>query len=183
METEAGDIFSLAWCPLSETIYLGCQNTSIQFLQCSQLHSGDPDVPAWDSGRSDGSTPSTPSLGSVSRKSKVHKFFNSYPQYERRPADVFAVNGLRTQRDGETSDCVDGVPVHAPLAVLDIPVENVVDSAHYGYVYCIAPIPSIRDGSDDAGPNRFSQHLVTGSGDETLKVPISILCGFLVSIA
>jgi di- and tripeptidase len=147
---------------------IGCQNTSIQFLECSQLQSGEP----LESNRFEDVTPSTPPLGSLPKKSKVHKFFNSYPQYERKPADELAVNIRRPPQlnlnDG--NGCVSDASANILPITLDIPVENVIDSAHYGYVYCMVPIPSIRDGSDDAKANRFSRHLVTGSGDETLKV-------------
>lgn len=173
MESEAGDIFSLAWCSGSQTISIGCQNTSIQFFECAQLQSGE----VLDPGRSEDSAPSTPQLGSLPKKSKVHKFFNSYPQFERRAADELAVNISRLSQislvDG--SGCVSNANTSALPIALDIPADNVIDSAHYGYVYCMVLIPSFRDGSNDTEVNRFSGHFVTGSGDETLKVCAALL--------
>ena len=47
-------------------------------------------------------------------------------------------------------------------------------SAHYGYIYCMALVPSVREGSDDPPFDRTSERqdlqLVTGSGDESVKV-------------
>lgn len=63
--------------------------------------------------------------------------------------------------------------VKAPLATLHVLPENVVFSAHYGYVYCMALLPSNREGSDDAfyeDTHDGSLQLVTGSGDSTVKV-------------
>jgi di- and tripeptidase len=61
--------------------------------------------------------------------------------------------------------------MHTPQAFLQIPAANVVDSAHYGYIYCIA----LLEGSDADGPHDRIQ-LVTGSGDETVKVMSIPLC-------
>lgn len=56
----------------------------------------------------------------------------------------------------------------SPLAELDgdvspvshgIPASNVIDSAHYGYIYCMTILEANR-----------SVQLVTGSGDEMVKV-------------
>jgi di- and tripeptidase len=232
LESDAGDIFTLAWCPTSSTIYLGCQNTSVQFFDCRHLIPGDGDVNAGGSSSLDGgsslsddaamSTSHVPSLsvtvsgtGSV-RKTKVHKFFNSYPQYERKPADALAVNGVASTDDtglsGSASPVLTGttsssnfstihtsngdgvnqsqeyasssppkqVVIESSPEVLDVLPQNAVDSAHFGYVYCMALIPSTRDGSDDVLASdsggqgmamaKWTNHLVTGSGDETLKV-------------
>lgn len=42
---------------------------------------------------------------------------------------------------------------------MKIPILNVIDSAHYGYVYCMAVLK-----------NDERVRLATGSGDETVKV-------------
>lgn len=54
---------------------------------------------------------------------------------------------------------------------------NVIDSAHYGYIYCMALLPAGREGSDDPLPDSSSGQvrLVTGSGDESIKVGFSPL--------
>ena len=66
----------------------------------------------------------------------------------------------------------------APTAILQVPAEHVIYSAHYGYVYCMALLPSNREGSDDAPFDKGLGHhlqLVTGSGDSTVKVGVSTL--------
>ncbi|KAF8208640.1 hypothetical protein K438DRAFT_1812622 [Mycena galopus ATCC 62051] len=138
LETGAGDLFSLAWCPSLQTIYVGCQNTSLQWydFKCDRSFS--------DASASGTSTPRKP-----------HKFFDSYPQFERKPADIHANNG----RSRDTSPHSDS-NAPAPRAYLDIPPENVIDSAHYGYIYCMT---LFQDGETGT-------RLVTGSGDESVKI-------------
>lgn len=181
-EADAGDIFSLAWCPGLQTIIFGCQNTSIQWFDCSALEpagsassSQTPVIP--DSASVASSLESDRVVGGVHSslrrgKGKVHKFFDSYPQYERRPADEYATNGVQAVLSNDQDGCVDALATTPlPLAALDIPPENVVDSAHFGYVYAMALLPSTREGSDvHPLDGTFGWHLVTGSGDETIKV-------------
>jgi di- and tripeptidase len=185
LETDSGDLFSLSWSPTLQTIYFGCQNTSIQWFNCRQLDAGS-DIQTESSRHSDhsssfGSEPLFPSSSpsSVPRKSKIHKLFDSYPQYERRPADIHARNGVRTSnlRVG-IDECAEPLGTPPILGILDVPSENVVDSAHYGYVYCMALLPTIREGGDLLPSSRFHHHLVTGSGDESIKVPVSV--GFII---
>ncbi|KAI0643091.1 Zn-dependent exopeptidase [Trametes meyenii] len=190
LETDSGDLFSLTWCAPLQTIYFGCQNTSLQWFSFS--------IPTLEHATfgtarpADGvihSGTSTPTSMSTSRK--AHKFFDSYPQYTRRPADLDARNptcassmptsmsltlplsgsgGLTTPPpDG----CVKGEHVRAPLATLQVPPESVVFSAHYGYVYCMVLLPSNKEGSDDPPYEDASEdglQLVTGSGDSTVKL-------------
>ncbi|KAG6845113.1 hypothetical protein H0H87_000540 [Tephrocybe sp. NHM501043] len=94
---------------------------------------------------------------------KAHKFFDSYPQYERRPADLFARNPTTGVGGGAGSP---PKPEHMPAyGLLNIPPTNVIDSAHYGYVYCMA---LLEKGSDTAEDGLVQ--LATGSGDETVKL-------------
>ncbi|KDR82660.1 hypothetical protein GALMADRAFT_58317 [Galerina marginata CBS 339.88] len=124
----AGDLFSLSWSSTLQTIFVGCQNTSLQWYNFGDLMS-------------------------------THKFFDSYPQYERKPADVFANNG--NQRIlGRGSPDSDRSDMSSPQEYLSIPPTNVIDSAHYGYIYCMAIVTE-----GDGGI-----HLATGSGDETVKL-------------
>lgn len=59
----------------------------------------------------------------------------------------------------------DGCVQHTvPKASLQIPATNVIDSAHYGYVYCMTLLPPVQKRSNG------TTQLVTGSGDETIKV-------------
>ncbi|KAJ7645615.1 hypothetical protein DFH06DRAFT_1211918 [Mycena polygramma] len=147
LETGAGDLFSLAWSPSLQTIYVGCQNTSLQWYDFSSEHHPINSL----NGLSD--------IGSASGTStprKAHKFFDSYPQYERKPADIHANNNA--SRD--TSPHSDRSTVPLPRAYLNIPAENVIDSAHYGYIYCMV---LLQDGEPGV-------RLVTGSGDESVKI-------------
>ncbi|KAL0960852.1 hypothetical protein HGRIS_005868 [Hohenbuehelia grisea] len=185
LDTGAGDLFSLAYAQHNQTLYIGCQNTSLQWFDFRQLPS-----PIFNSDRSSasssnvskhgrsnsssssaqvttsvpGSGTSTPNPTAAARK--VHKFFDSYPQYERKPADIFANNTpLPSQLSSASDDgCVRSLDalLPTPLGYLSIPGGNVIDSAHYGYVYCMA----LLEGPE---PEKRVQ-LITGSGDETVKL-------------
>ncbi|KAH0832219.1 glutathione degradosome [Lanmaoa asiatica] len=149
LETGAGDLFSLAWNPVLRTIYLGCQNTSIQWFNFGQQAVGRSPQEQTNSGTS------TPTR-------KVHKFFDSYPQYTHKPADLLA-NNLGY------FPLLDANPYSKNL--IEIPATNVLDSAHFGYIYCMTMMPSQRTGSDDiALQPGATYHLLTGSGDETVKI-------------
>ncbi|KAJ7644380.1 hypothetical protein FB45DRAFT_897694 [Roridomyces roridus] len=143
LETAAGDLFSLAWSSSLQTIFIGCQNTSLQWYDFrTELLARSLDLS------------STVSSGRSTPR-KAHKFFDSYPQYERKPADIYANNG--PSRD--TSPHSDRSVPWPRRGYLHIPAENVLDSAHYGYIYCMAMLDSIG-----------GVRLVTGSGDEFVKV-------------
>lgn len=154
LETGAGDLFSLSWSSTLQTIFVGCQNTSLQWYNFQ-------DAPAQSNlSPMATETPSssglfTPSTIIASRK--AHKFFDSYPQYEHKPADLNANNGtLKLSRRGSPTSDLDFPP---PREYLEIPISNVIDSAHYGYVYCMTILK-----------NDERVRLATGSGDETVKV-------------
>ncbi|KAK7441816.1 hypothetical protein VKT23_016478 [Stygiomarasmius scandens] len=153
-ESGAGDLFSLAWSPTLQTIYVGCQNTCLQWLDLSNLPTEFPSLCSESSLKSASSISSLPDSGASTPNTtglrKAHKFFDSYPLHERRPADIFANNGLTSS----SSQCQDNVPR------LVIPAANSIESVHYGYIYCM----SILD-EGEAGVR-----LATGSGDETVKV-------------
>jgi len=93
---------------------------------------------------------------------KAHKFFDSYPQYLRKPADINARNG-HLGRESPDSDTYD---IQVPQTYLKITASNVLDSAHWGYVYCMIVL-------DDENGVR----LATGSGDEKVKVRYLSLTG------
>ena len=64
------------------------------------------------------------------------------------------------------------IPAAAARAEFNIPAQNVLDSAHYGYVYCMALLPSACKRA--AGATREEDALLaTGSGDETVKVCVA----------
>ncbi|CCM00624.1 uncharacterized protein FIBRA_02660 [Fibroporia radiculosa] len=193
-ETDAGDLFSLAWCPINQTLYIGCQDTSLQWFT---FHASVLPLPISASSSHDSDSP--PANGwSTPTSRRVHKFFDSYPQYTRRPADLNARNPtcssssqgslpptppLTSSSLPSTSGSPSSIPkqlrndpIYRPLAVLQVPPPNVIYSAHYGYVYCMSLVPSLREGSDhvpfgsEADGGRRNLQLVTGSGDETVKL-------------
>jgi di- and tripeptidase len=177
----AGDLFSLVWVSSLQTIFIGCQNTSLQWYNFNDFAttrlsiSGSPEEISrivTDAGTSEIPTASTstataPAIGTgtagtagtvtpSSSSRRAHKFFDSYPQYERKPADIFANN----QAPGRASpDSLRSVSTFTG-DYLDIPPTNVIDSAHYGYIYTMAVL--VRSEKEIL--------LATGSGDETVKV-------------
>jgi len=153
LEIGAGDLFSLAWNPVTQVIYIGCQNTSLQWQGFCKFQLGRCTREQTDSGTT------TPSR-------KVHKFFDSYPQYTHRPADLQANNISSSPLLSQ--DTFRGI-----TSLLNIPATNVIDSAHFGYVYCMTLIPSTREGKIE-NEQVQSYYLVTGSGDETVKVCLDL---------
>ncbi|KZS96118.1 glutathione degradosome [Sistotremastrum niveocremeum HHB9708] len=152
LEAEAGDLFSLAYSPVLDTLYIGCQNTSLQWINLSK-----PDVK---------SGSQTPPSGSLTPK--WHRFFDSFPQAERKPPGEDSPNLTKTllslRRDSRPS------VITRTTATLQITAQNTIDSAHFGYMYCMALTPSPLEVSDDEAREDGAIELVTGSGDETVKV-------------
>jgi di- and tripeptidase len=157
LQTEAGDLFSLAWSPNSQTIYIGCQNTSLQ----------------WFDFKAPAATSETGITTPCDTTRRPHKFFDSYPRYERRPADIHASNGIMASLTQDL-DAASFDRTLVPLASLRVPMTNVVDSAHHGYIYCLALLPSSQEGlCKPMSDLHKTDQLVTGSGDETVKVRIA----------
>jgi len=152
LETGAGDLYSLTWSSSLETIFVGCQNTSLQWFSFKTAIQSFNNT--MDGGASGVSTPNSSTFR------KAHKFFDSYPQYERREADIYANNSTPSKLLGLGSLKLDIPNVPQPKVCYCIPPSNVIDSAHYGYIYCMAPL-----GESDQG-----FQFVTGSGDESVKV-------------
>jgi di- and tripeptidase len=141
-----------------QVIYFGCQNTSIQWQGFCKFQLGR---------FADEQTGS----GTLTPSRKVHKFFDSYPQYTHRPADLEANNFNLSPSLGQDS-------CGGTSSLLNIPVTNVVDSAHFGYVYCMTLIPSTGEGTRENAQKRVQNYyLVTGSGDETVKVCLNLDSG------
>ncbi|KAK0476079.1 hypothetical protein IW261DRAFT_1491846 [Armillaria novae-zelandiae] len=152
LETGAGDLFSLAWSPSLQTLYIGCQNTALQWLNLRT-------IPSQESVSSHTLCASESGIFTPSgTPRKAHKFFDSYPQYERKPADIYANNptGKRTPGYGTP---VESDPSTAPH--VSIPASNVIDSAHFGYIYCLAIVEECEIGG---------VKLISGSGDESIKI-------------
>lgn len=120
-----------------------------------------------------------------------HKFFDSVPQPAGRPTvplrpstavlttasqlprpitPVFSGRKLeRSHVEGRKPDVTQekehyGSEADAEPRDIPVPAENVVHSAHYGYIYCMSLV------RDDNGTD---VRLVTGSGDEDTKVRIT----------
>ncbi|KAH9993855.1 Zn-dependent exopeptidase [Russula vinacea] len=146
-------LFSLAWSPHLSTIYIGCQNTSLQWYNFRDIL--------------DPCTPPQQSSGTSTPRLAPHKFFNSYPRSQRRSPDLESSNGIRKLVQGGDGHVVFIGPP-SPRAEFSIPAQNVVDSAHFGYVYCMVLIPSTRQGATSTPQKDIL--LATGSGDETVKV-------------
>ncbi|KAH8818878.1 hypothetical protein DL96DRAFT_1622249 [Flagelloscypha sp. PMI_526] len=177
-DTQAGDLFTVAWSPCLHTIYVGCQDTSLQWLRLtpddissalneSAVHSRTESLervtPISDASSNPGLQPYHVHQPQTRR---AHKFFDSYPQYQRRPADLSARNGPRSSLDDLSKTLPEDTAVLDPKAFFCIPSQNVFDSAHFGYVYCMTSFEGGESGVESAkGP-----HLVTGSGDEKVKV-------------
>ncbi|OCH91138.1 Zn-dependent exopeptidase [Obba rivulosa] len=197
LETDAGDLFSLAWFAEAETLYIGCQDTSLQFFSFSpsslvHLPTNTPIVPF--SPAEGSNSPSPPPSGtSTPVFRRIHKFFDSYPQYTRRPADAAArnptclsceppsvasnVHSFRARIPVNDDLCLRQETMQSPLAVFQISPANVIYSAHYGYIYCMAlalreegrPMGAFTADTPLASTAR-DMYLVTGSGDATVKL-------------
>jgi len=139
------------------TIYFGCQNTSIQWLDlsniCTPLANGTKQQIYLESG---GSTPGTPGK-------RFHKFFDSVPQSQRNATLQPTSIPLTPRSYSDLSN----ISIFG-FKELNVPPENVVLS-HYGYVYSMALSPSHLYGSEERSHDE-DVYLFTGSGDEEVKV-------------
>jgi di- and tripeptidase len=202
METDSGDLYCLNWDSTTSTVYFGCQNTSIQWFSFASISSETP--PSFYRGTIGKRDTRASSLERVLAETglhsgtatprRAHKFFDSYPQYERKPADLNARNPSCFTPPSESpqpgyitpasvhsgyDSCITGSEISSnqQTQILSVPAENMIWSAHYGYVYCMALTPSNnREGSEDSAPVPGSHtQLVTGSGDATVKVGSSYI--------
>jgi len=168
---DPGEIFSLSYCPALSTVYFGCQNTSLQWFDLSRAAKL----------KAKGGSPVSSSIGTTVLPSKKwHKFFDSAPQSAR------VTNGSPTSTPGSTTP--DHQLVHslgdpataictslrftsidAGPKALQVPPQNAILPAHYGYIYCMALSPSYLY-SGDLRQRDQEIFLLTGSGDEDVKV-------------
>lgn len=133
----------------------------------------------------------TPGSVSSSAPAPRHKFFDSVPQplgrpaAPSRPSTAVLTNASNLTLQRPITPIIQEKKPTAGLKVngdknahedeprlLSVPAENVVQSAHYGYIYCMALV------RDDVGEEA---RLVTGSGDEDTKVCPSFLASFRYS--
>ncbi|PPQ77469.1 hypothetical protein CVT25_011339 [Psilocybe cyanescens] len=154
----AGDLFSLAWSSALQTIFIGCQNTSLQWFDFREpiSRSSSSSSLREPQGTTLGATSGTSTPSKIAAARQAHKFFDSYPQYERKAADIHAKNG----KPGRGSPDSDRSDASGPGQYLSIPATNVIDSAHYGYIYTMTILTGLDQGIQ----------LATGSGDETVKL-------------
>ncbi|KAN0064507.1 hypothetical protein ACQY0O_002135 [Thecaphora frezii] len=83
-EDNVGDIFALKWCSELEILYLGCQDTSIQWISLSGIRSSAAQSGSHTRGY-DSPTVAAPSSFPISRP---HKFFDSIPVALKRSANA-----------------------------------------------------------------------------------------------
>ncbi|GHJ86794.1 hypothetical protein NliqN6_3196 [Naganishia liquefaciens] len=165
----SGDIYSLAWDPRQGgTLYFGAQNTDIEYMNfgnlavleaqankgiamSSDLNSMTPDK--------DIGQPHDPTVKALrSSRIKPHSFFNSRPGspdlYRTSPASSTAFPFPKTPSRPTTPNAA-SLPDQ-----ITIPHNNVVSSAHYGYIYCMTLFKRSNDAT----------WLVSGSGDSDVKI-------------
>ncbi|KAF8516831.1 Zn-dependent exopeptidase [Hysterangium stoloniferum] len=161
LDTSAGDIFSLTFSPALQTLYFGCQNTSLQWYDFSKgTHTG---------------------LG-LDRK-KWHRFFDNTSRLGR-PVPLSPSVTLTCNASASGASTPSTTTGSCQPRVLQVSPQNIIHSAHYGYIYCMVLLPSPReavtvvshrrcpvpDPPGDPGQTQTQTLLMTGSGDETVKV-------------
>lgn len=157
LDTDSGDIYSLTYSPTLSRIYFGCQDTSIQWFDLSPITSPSHDGLKVSTSLTD--RPPTP----LTPGKRFHKFFDSVPQSMR------SIISHRRQTSGDSLPSQPG----ESIPELRVPQENVIPSAHYGYVYSMALSPSHLFSGDTAHHSHIhgsEVYLLTGSGDETVKM-------------
>lgn len=143
--TQAGDIFSLTFSPALNTLYFGCQNTSLQWLDLSH-----PELLL---------TPQPENRP----PSKRDKFFESGARSGARTPSYYAQRLSRPLSLNLNAFTTEPKTLHVPAA-------NVLNSAHYGYIYCMALLPSPHLTANDPVREDGAVELLTGSGDEDVKL-------------
>ena len=125
---DVGDVFCVAYSSRLETVYLGAQNTSIQWYNLAKRHQRP-----------------TPDLNSHPSQ-RTHRFFDSK-----------GPGGISTPRPGDSTEYF-----HQGGEVLDIDKDDILQYAHFGYVYCMILTNNVRFGTSD-------ETLISGGGDGTIK--------------
>ncbi|KAI5122438.1 hypothetical protein M0805_008751 [Coniferiporia weirii] len=155
LDTDSGDLFCLSYLPSLQTVYFGCQNTSLQWFDFTSLSSEKLEkLGCVYSSGSNTPGPLTIRESDIRPGSKRNKFFG---------------DGIASGQATPTPLCRAGVP--KPLHVFQVKSTNVIDSAHYGYVYSMAMLPSTLEGNVEKEDRDIDDVLlVTGSGDEAVKL-------------
>ncbi|ODQ52565.1 glutathione degradosome [Saitoella complicata NRRL Y-17804] len=134
---DVGDMFSVVYAPETGHIYLGAQNTSIQWFDLDSVYSPRTETPIPIADESDLATNKHARRG-------THKFFDS-----RGPG------GVLSRRPSEPSPSTAATPHH------QIPPDQIIQYAHYGYIYSFI-----------LGPGRSggAATLFSGGGDGEIKL-------------
>jgi di- and tripeptidase len=195
LDTESGDIYSLTYSPTLSTLYFGCQNTSIQWLDLSFANGSGSPIKESSSKKRASSRPGADGTSAPGTPGKrFDKFFDSVPQSQRHlvsptsPLHPHSHSQILQQHHPLTrvhSRQSEGAPNALSVSSnpaapheLQVPPENVIESAHYGYVFCMAVSPSHlyagerkreSPGQSDSDTDE-EVYLITGSGDEDVKV-------------
>ena len=175
LDTSSGDIFSLIFSPSLQTLYFGCQNTSLQWYDFSKRM--DPSAPRRTSSVDPNQTEihqfdaDAELVMSLDRK-KWHRFFDNTPRIGSPVVSppTFSTNAALSGAS---------TPASGQPRVLQVFPQNIIHSAHFGYIYCMALLPPLQEGMEgslDEAPDKSSENvlLLTGSGDETVKVKLTL---------
>jgi di- and tripeptidase len=171
LDTSSGDIFSLIFSSTLQTLYFGCQNTSLQWYdfsktnrRCALRRTSSMDPSYTDERESDADAGLAMSLD----RKKWHRFFDNTPRIGK-PIGSPTTPSIHTSSGTST-------PSSGHLRVLQVSSQNIIHSAHFGYIYCMALLPnpgeSIMQCDNGGGQDKSEENvlLLTGSGDETVKV-------------
>ncbi|KAJ9119569.1 hypothetical protein QFC22_003278 [Naganishia vaughanmartiniae] len=163
----SGDIYSLAWDPRSGgTLYFGAQNTDIEYINfgdsarfSSVPEHGTKEILIIEPGK-DVHIPQEPPIAKTLRSSRIrpHSFFNSRPcspDLVKSPAVSAKAFPFAKPASRPTTPRTLSLPEK-----IIVPHDNVVSSAHYGYIYCM----NLFKRADDV------IWLASGSGDSDVKV-------------
>lgn len=133
---DVGDVFSVIWAPKNEYLILGAQNASIQWIKLY-------DKESYNATKDPSGLPSM----------RFDRFFDSTGPGGRLAPQQSANHKLVT-----TNEC-------GNISLLEIPPKNVVQYAHYGYVYSLLIIKRT-----NSTQNVDEEYLVSGGGDGTVKI-------------
>ncbi|KDN43426.1 Zn-dependent exopeptidase [Tilletiaria anomala UBC 951] len=170
-DDNVGDIFALKWCEELETLFLGCQNTSIQWISFT---GADPSRSA--GVKEDTSTKQHPAFSAPLGESKgtpfdtpIHKpnkFFDGAPLSMRRT--TLASNAGATPSRHQTelishASILPTIPAESEPEAEAVQLSSrcIVASAHYGYIYALELVR--------LSPDK-PLVLISGSGDEDIKL-------------
>lgn len=128
---DIGDVFSIAWAPAHECLFLGAQNASIQWIQLYEKESYQ-------------TTEDPSGLPSL----RFNRFFDSKGPGGRVVPEQAKSRGK-----------------HTGTSMYEIPPQNMIQYAHYGYVYSLLVIKRANEAQCTN-----EEYLVSGGGDGTVKI-------------